>query len=114
MGYGYGGGGINTGLFLGAELAQSFLREQQRQAYLQQQLRTQQELGADQAQIAQLQQALAAQNAKVEALAAQNQAAAPAQAAPRAAQPLSPAEQQLMMQLAEQREEIEALKAAAK
>mmetsp|Transcript_5003 Transcript_5003/g.13220 ORF Transcript_5003/g.13220 Transcript_5003/m.13220 type:complete len:220 (-) Transcript_5003:315-974(-) len=102
-GYGMGGGfGISPGAYLGLSLAETFIREQQRQAYLQQQLRTQQELGRDQAQIQQLQQALMEQNAKVEGLRAQ-QATAPAaqQAAPA---PASDAEtvkilqQQLMMQ----------------
>lgn len=41
MGYGgYGmGGGNGMGLYLGLSLAETFMREQQRQAYLQQQLR---------------------------------------------------------------------------
>ena len=44
------------------------MREQQRQTYLQQQLRTQRELGQDQAAIAQLQNELSQQNAKVDAM----------------------------------------------
>merc|ERR1719379_3197168 len=66
MGMGYGGygmgGGSGVGLYLGLSVAEAFLREQQRQAYLQQQLKTQQQLGADQAAIQQLQQELAMQN----------------------------------------------------
>ena len=53
------------------ELAETLIRENQRQAYLQQQLRTQQELGRDQAEIAMLQRALAEQNAKIEGLKSQ-------------------------------------------
>jgi len=41
--------GISTGTYLGISLVETLIREQQRQAYLQQQLRTQQELGRDQA-----------------------------------------------------------------
>ena len=44
------------------------MREQQRQAYLQQQLRTQQQLGQDQAAIQSLQRELEQQNLKVEAM----------------------------------------------
>ena len=44
------------------------MREQQRQQYLQQQLRTQRELGQDQAAIQQLQNELAQQNLKVDAM----------------------------------------------
>jgi len=58
--------GISTGTYLGISLVETLIREQQRQAYLQQQLRTQQELGRDQAAIAQLQAELAAQNSKVQ------------------------------------------------
>ena len=42
-----GGGGM--GLLIGAELVEAFMKEQQRQAMLKQQLATQQQLGADQA-----------------------------------------------------------------
>eukprot|EP00427_Karlodinium_veneficum_P017746 CAMPEP_0169140850 /NCGR_PEP_ID=MMETSP1015-20121227/43884_1 /TAXON_ID=342587 /ORGANISM="Karlodinium micrum, Strain CCMP2283" /LENGTH=260 /DNA_ID=CAMNT_0009206973 /DNA_START=52 /DNA_END=834 /DNA_ORIENTATION=- len=63
---GFGGGGISTGTYLGLSLVDTFIREQQRQQYLQQQLRVQQELGKDQAQIAQLQAELAQQRAKVD------------------------------------------------
>jgi len=71
-GYGYGGGfGISPGAYLGLSLAETLIRENQRQAYLQQQLRTQQELGRDEAEIAMLQRALAEQNAKIEGLKSQ-------------------------------------------
>ena len=70
FGYGYGYG-ISPGAYLGLTLAETLLREQQRQAYLEQQLRTQQQLGQDQAMIQQLQTALAEQSAKVEGLRAQ-------------------------------------------
>ena len=85
FGYGYGYG-ISPGAYLGLTLAETLLREQQRQAYLEQQLRTQQQLGQDQAMIQQLQTALAEQSAKVEGLRAQGGgggggAAAPAQTA---------------------------------
>ena len=55
MGYGYGGG-IGMGTYLGLSVAEAFLREQQRQAYLQRELQTAQQLGKDQAAIAALQQ----------------------------------------------------------
>merc|ERR1719488_421720 len=72
-GYGYGGG-ISTGTYLGISLVETLIREQQRQAFLQQQLRTQQELGKDQAMIQQLQMQLQEQNAKVEGLKSQQAA----------------------------------------
>jgi len=62
------GGGNGMGLYLGLSVAESFMREQQRQTYLQQQLRTQRELGQDQAAIQQLQSELASQNLKVDAM----------------------------------------------
>jgi hypothetical protein len=65
------------GLYFGLSIAESFLREQQRQVYLQNQLKVQQELGRDQAQIAQLQRELAEQNAKVDGLKQQNGGVAP-------------------------------------
>jgi len=108
-GYGYGGygygGGNGLGLYLGLSLAETFVREQQRQAFLQQQLRTQQELGRDQQAIADLQRQLAEQNAKVDALRAQG-ATAPASA------PLTEAQQieMLKAQLAAQQNEIANLK----
>tara|TARA_B100000795_G_scaffold57960_1_gene38468 strand:- start:51 stop:776 length:726 start_codon:yes stop_codon:yes gene_type:complete len=51
MGYGQpmGGGGGGMGLLIGVELAEAFVKEQQRAAMLKQQLATQQQLGADQA-----------------------------------------------------------------
>merc|ERR1719152_189194 len=98
-----GGGGM--GLLIGAELAEAFIKEQQRQAYLKQQLATQQQLGADQAQIQALQKQLAEQNAKVDALAAQKNSA-PQQVA------TGPTEEQLRMQLQamENQKELELLK----
>lgn len=104
MGYGYGGPGLGT--YLGLSLAESFLREQQRQAYLQQQLRTQQELGRDQAAIQQLQMELAAQNQKMEQLKGQNGGVAPTVDAE------TEATLKLKIQLAEQQKELEQLKAA--
>ena len=97
------------GLYLGLSVAESFLREQQRQAYLQQQLRTQQELGRDQQAIQQLQMELAAQNAKVDQLKAQNGGQVPAASVqPQAA----PGEMEAMRQmLIQQQKELEALKA---
>jgi hypothetical protein len=71
-GYGYGYGyGISPGAYLGLSLVEALIREQERQAYLQQQLRTQLELGRDQAKIAELQRQLADQSAKVEGLRSQ-------------------------------------------
>jgi len=118
-GYGYGGfgyspfgGGISPGAYLGLSLVETLVREQQRQAYLQQQLRTQQQLGADQAMIQQLQADLAAQNAKVEGLKLQQQSPG---TAPVPAPPTDSGSVQLLQQqLLEQQKEIEALKAAAK
>ena len=52
MGYGYGGFGMSpgmTGAYLGLSLADTLIREQQRQAFLQRQLETQRQLGQDQA-----------------------------------------------------------------
>merc|ERR1719248_173998 len=107
-GYGMGGGGNGVGMYLGLSLAETFIREQQRQAFLQQQLRTQQELGQDQAAIAALQRELAEQNSKVEALKAQGAGAQ----APPAAAPTSDAAviEQLKAQLAAQQAEINAMK----
>lgn len=104
-GYGYSpfgspfGGGMSSGTYLGLSLMESLIREQQRQAYLQQQLRTQRELGRDQAQIQQLQAELAAQDAKVDSLKAK-------------APPMDEATiQKLQQQLLEQQKQIDALKA---
>ena len=108
-GYGYGGGN-GVGLYLGLSLAETFIREQQRQAFLQQQLRTQQELGADQAQIQLLRQELEAQNAKVDSLRSQ-QGGAPS-LSPQAAPGESEAVRQLQQQLLQQQKELESLKAA--
>lgn len=115
-GYGMGGGGNGMGLYLGLSVAEAFLREQQRQAYLQQQLRTQQQLGADQAAIQQLQMELANQNAKVDALRSQggssNNNPVQPQQAPAAPAAESEAMNQMKAQLLEQQKQIEALKAA--
>merc|ERR1719379_2985271 len=109
MGYGgYGmGGGNGVGLYLGLSVAEAFLREQQRQAYLQQQLKTQQQLGADQAAIQQLQQELAMQNAKVEALKSQGGSTNTAPVSQETEEILK-----LKLQLLEQQKEMQALKAA--
>merc|ERR1712087_879626 len=72
-GYGYGYNPGFTGLSIGLSLADSIIREQQRQAFLQQQLRQQQELGRDQAMIMDLQRQLSEQNLKIEQLKAQQQ-----------------------------------------
>jgi len=115
MGYGYGGG-IGMGTYLGLSVAEAFLREQQRQAYLQRELQTAQQLGKDQAAIAALQQELAAQNAKVDSLRVQQQSgggSAPAQM-PATAPGETEAMRQLQVQLIQQQREIEALKAAQK
>jgi hypothetical protein len=115
MGMGYGGmgyggmgygGGNGLGLYLGLSVAESFMREQQRQAYLQQQLRTQQELGKDQAAIAQLQMELSQQNSKVEALKAQGAETNTGTATEKDIEALK-----LRLQLMEQEKEIAALKA---
>lgn len=92
---------------VGMSVAESFIREQQRQAYLQQQLRTQQELGRDQEAIRNLQMQLAEQNAKVESLRAQqgNSASAPA-----AAPAESEAMMKLRLQLMQQEKELELVK----
>eukprot|EP00965_Chrysotila_dentata_P214759 6188369-Pleurochrysis_carterae.AAC.2 len=80
--YGYGGGygygyvapspGL-VGLSVGLDIAGAIMREQQRQAFLEQQLRTQRELGADQVKIAELQRQLAEQNSKIDQLRYQQQ-----------------------------------------
>ena len=110
FGYGYGYG-ISPGAYLGLTLAETLLREQQRQAYLEQQLRTQQQLGQDQAMIQQLQTALAEQSAKVEGLRAQGGgggggAAAPAQTADQAQI------ERLTRELAEQKAALQKLQTA--
>jgi len=109
MGYGGGfgyGGGNGLGLYMGLSIAESFLREQQRQVYLQNQLRVQQELGRDQAQIQALQRELSEQNAKVEGLKQQNGGVAPA------VDSETEATLKLKLQLIEQQKELEQLKAA--
>jgi len=114
-GYGYGGfggGGISTGTYLGLSLAETFIREQQRQAYLQQQLRTQQELGRDQAQIQQLQQELAAQNAKVEGIRAQQAAGGGSATAPAAPSTDAETVKLLQQQLIQQQQQIQELQKA--
>ena len=112
MGYGgYGmGGGNGMGLYLGLSVAESFMREQQRQVYLQNQLRTQQELGRDQQAIQQLQMELASQNAKVDQLKAQNGGQVPTTSVQQQA---APGEMEAMrMMLIQQQKELEALKTA--
>lgn len=115
-GYGYGGG-PGFGTYLGLSLAESFIREQQRQAFLEQQLRTQQELGRDQAQIAALQQQLEVQKSRVDILKSQQDGAPSSSMSTQMDQ--MPAEEraafeQLMQQLQSQQKEIESLKAASK
>jgi len=103
------------GMLIGAELIKSFMEAQQRQAQLQQQLKVQQELGADSAKIAELQRMLSEQNAKVDALAAQKSAAA--QVAPPDPVPgAAPSEAQLQLQLEvlKQQKELELVKQGSK
>jgi len=108
-GGGFGGGGISTGTYLGISLVETLIREQQRQTYLQQQLRTQQELGRDQAQIAQLQAELAAQSVKVDGLKVQQQQGATVATA---TAPDADAVKRLQQQLIDQQKQIEVLKVA--
>lgn len=103
-GYGYSpfGGGMSTGTYLGFSLIEALIREQQRQAYLQQQLRVQQQLGTDQAMIAKLQAEVQAQDAKVNDMKAK-------------APPVDDATyKKLQEQLLAQQQEIEKLKAEKK
>merc|ERR1719446_953545 len=82
-GYGYGGygGGFGyaapspgmTGLAVGLSLADTIIQEQRRQAFLQQQLQQQRQLGRDEAMIADLQRQLAAQDSKLNSLQMQQQ-----------------------------------------
>jgi len=105
-GYGYGGGGGGgMGLFIGVEIAEMFLKEQQRQAYLKQQLATQQQLGADKAAIESLQRQLTEQNAKMDNLRAQ-QPAPPGQSGPMTEDQLK-----LQLQVLQQQKELEQMKA---
>jgi hypothetical protein len=113
--YGYSpfGFGMSPGSYLGYSLAEAFIREQQRQAYLQQQLAVQQQLGQDQQAIAQLQQALTAQNAKVEALKLQqpgNDGATISDTSNSDSERI----RQLQKEVTEQQKEIEAFRAQAK
>ena len=110
-GYGYGYGGGGTGLYLGLSLAEAFLREQQRQAYLERQLQMQRELGQDQAAIQQLQAELTAQRAKVESMRVQQEGGGAAAPTPQVAPGESDAVRLLQQQLLEQQKEIQALKA---
>ena len=87
-------------------VAESFMREQQRQSYLQQQLRTQQELGRDQQAIAQMQSELSQQNLKVSAMKEQGAETNTGAATEKDIEALK-----LRLQLGEQQKEIEALKA---
>jgi hypothetical protein len=86
--------------------AESFMREQQRQAYLQQQLRTQQQLGQDQAAIQQLQNELNQQNLKVDAMKQQGAESNTGAATEKDIEALK-----LRLQLMEQEKEIAQLKA---
>jgi hypothetical protein len=97
-GYGYGGfgGGPGLGTYLGLSFAESLLRENQRRSMLEQQLRTQQELGRDQGQIQALQQQLAAQDANIAALKAKGDTGT----APAQGQPVK-SEQEQMLELKE-------------
>jgi len=100
------GGGNGMGLYLGLSVAESFMREQQRQQYLQQQLRTQRELGQDQAAIQQLQNELAQQNLKVDAMKQQGAETNTGAATEKDIEALK-----LRLQLMEQEKEIAQLKA---
>lgn len=103
-GYGYSpfGGGMSTGTYLGFSLLEALIREQQRQAYLQQQLRVQQQLGTDQAMIAKLQAEVQAQDVKVNDMKAK-------------APPVDDATyKKLQEQLLAQQQEIEKLKSEKK
>jgi len=112
-GYGMGGGGNGMGLYLGLSVAESFIRAQERQAYLQQQLKTQQQLGADQAAIASLQRELSEQNSRVDTLRSQQSQGGAAQ--PSLQEQVAPGESEAMLklrlQILEQQKELEALKA---
>ena len=113
FGYGYGYGyGISPGAYLGLTLAETLLREQQRQAYLEQQLRTQQQLGQDQAMIQQLQTALAEQSAKVEGLRAQGGGGGGAAAAAPALTADQAQIERLTRELAEQKAALQKLQTA--
>jgi hypothetical protein len=108
-GYGYGGGfGMSPGTYLGLSLVDTLISEQRRQAYLQQQLRTQQELGKDQAMIQQLQRQVAEQDAKVDALKAKQ--GPTGQTAPAAQDAQSVDVEKMRQQLLQQQMEIDALK----
>jgi len=111
FGYGYGYG-ISPGAYLGLTLAETLLREQQRQAYLEQQLRTQQQLGQDQAMIQQLQTALAEQSAKVEGLRAQGGGGGGAAAAAPALTADQAQIERLTRELAEQKAALQKLQTA--
>merc|ERR1712129_551721 len=95
-------GGNGMGLYLGLSVAESFLRQQ----YLQQQLRTQRELGQDQAAIQQLQNELAQQNLKVDAMKQQGAETNTGAATEKDIEALK-----LRLQLMEQEKEIAQLKA---
>jgi len=110
-GYGYGGGS-GLGLYMGLSFAEALLREQQRQAFLQQQLRQAEQLGQDKAAIAALQSQLAQQENRIEQMKAQGtNSAAPAPSAFPAGGPQDDAVAQLKAQLEAQQREINALKA---
>merc|ERR1711966_374616 len=77
--FGFGGGygfGLTPGQFLGLsaiELAESIARENRRRAYLEQQMKVQQQLGKDQADIDALKKQLDETNAKMNAMQAAQQ-----------------------------------------
>ncbi len=118
MGYGFGLSPGGAGLYLGLSFAETLLREQQRQAFLEQQLRTQQELGRDQAAIESLSRELAEQRAKVNSLNQQGAQLPPGSQLPAGVAPGAATDSEAIMllkqQLAKQAAEIEQLKALEK
>jgi hypothetical protein len=87
-GFGYGPFGLSTGsvgLDVGIGVTEMLIREQQRQAFLQNQIQVQRELGRDAATIDQLQREVEAGNARLAELEQKisaEKAQAPSQAAP--------------------------------
>merc|ERR1712050_499997 len=106
MGFGgFPGGGM--GMLVGAEVIKTFFEAQEKRKQMEQQLKVQQELGADTAKIEELQRMLKEQNAKVEALAAQKNAL-PAEAP--AAEAPSEGNLKLQLEVLQQQKELELLK----
>merc|ERR1719486_1093892 len=68
FGYGYG---VNPTAMIGITVADMFLQEQRRQAYMQRQIETARQLGQDQNAISALEQQLAQQTAALQSLEAQ-------------------------------------------